>query len=50
MNNFHARMGCSLLALTSLTPPLVAAQERETDAGSWTAPRTAWGAPDLQGI
>ena len=50
MNNFHARMCCSLLALTSLTVPLAAAQGRETDAGTWTVPRTTWGAPDLQGI
>ncbi len=38
-----------LLAATSLTASLGATQERETDVVNWTTPRTAWGAPDLQG-
>ena len=50
MKHAHARISCSLLAATSLTASLGAAQERETDVVNWTTPRTAWGAPDLQGI
>ncbi len=50
MKHAHARIGCSLLAATSLTASLGAAQEREIDVVNWTTPRTAWGAPDLQGI
>jgi hypothetical protein len=39
-----------LLVLAGLDGTLAAAQERANDSGGWTAPRTAWGAPDLQGI
>ena len=47
----HLSRACwSILVAAGLATQPVAAQEREPDVQAWTAPRTAWGAPDLQGI
>jgi hypothetical protein len=50
MHTTLTRTFWSVLVATGLTTQAVAAQERGPDAQAWAAPRTAWGAPNLQGI
>ena len=40
----------TVIAVLSLAPAPVAGQARTTEADTWTAPRTPWGDPDLQGL
>ena len=42
-------VGCSLFLLALLPAAPAASQARGAAAEGWTAPRTAWGDPDLQG-
>jgi hypothetical protein len=41
---------CVALLCAGPTPSMASGQERRPTAEPWTAARTAWGAPDLQGI
>ena len=40
----------TVIAVLSLAPAPVVGQARTTEADTWTAPRTPWGDPDLQGL
>ncbi len=40
----------TVIAVVSLAPVAVSGQAQPATADTWTAPRTPWGEPDLQGI
>ena len=50
MKKVVTHSGLAILLSAGLGGGLAVAQERTIDSAGWTAPRTAWGAPDLQGI